>query len=87
MSEKLSFTEINGQHVELLSARTVLSVAGITKTGGVCGGHGGHGGDGGDGTGGIGVNALNIILQHAQYNDAANGYGGAGGDANGGACH
>jgi hypothetical protein len=86
MSEALSFTEIDGQHVELLSARTVLS-AGIIKTGGVCGGQGGHGGNGGNGTGGIGVNLLNIILQHTQNNDAGNGYGGAGGDANGGACH
>jgi hypothetical protein len=56
--------------VELLPARTVLSSAGIAKTGGQCDGNGGTGGNGGDGTGGIGVNLLNIILQHTQYSDA-----------------
>ena len=34
---------------------------------------------GGDAYGGIGVNALNIILQHDQFNEAANAYGGQGG--------
>lgn len=90
MSDALSFTEIDGQHVELLPARTVLSLTGgIAKTGGggVCGGTGGIGGNGGNATGGIGVNALNIILQHTQYNDAANAFGGPGGSANGGNCH
>jgi len=87
MFDALSFTEIDGQSAELLPSRTVLSLAGIAKTNGQCGGHGGTGGNGGNGSGGIGVNLLNIVLQHAQYNDAANGYGGAGGDANGGTCH
>jgi hypothetical protein len=88
MSDALSFTEIDGQHVELLPARTVLSLAGIAKTGGgVCGGSGGVGGNGGDAYGGIGVNALNIILQHDQFNEAANAYGGQGGSADGGKCH
>lgn len=84
MFDAVSFTEIDGQRVELLPTRTVLSLAGIAKTGGQCGG---HGGTGGDGSGGIGVNLLNIILQHTQYNDAANGHGGAGGSADGGNCH
>lgn len=87
MSDALSFTEIDGQHVELLPARTVLSMTGFVKTGGQCGGNGGTGGNGGDAYGGIGVNALNIILQHHQYNDAANAFGGDGGSADGGACH
>lgn len=87
MFDALSFTEIDGQRIELLPARTALSLAGIAKAGGQCGGNGGTGGNGGNGTGGIGVNLLNIILQHAQYNDAANGFGGAGGNADGGNCH
>jgi len=88
MTDVLSFTEIDGQHIELLPARTVLSLTGgIAKTGGQCGGHGGVGGNGGDATGGIGVNLLNIILQPEQFNEAANAYGGAGGSANGGDCH
>jgi hypothetical protein len=88
MSDALSFTEIDSQHVELLPVRTVLSLTGFVKTGGgVCGGTGGTGGNGGNATGGIGVNALNIILQHTQFNEAANAYGGVGGSANGGACH
>lgn len=85
MSDALSFAEIDGQHVELLPARTVLSM--IKATGGQCGGNGGTGGNGGEGEGGIGVNALNIVLPDEQYNYAANGYGGNGGDANGGVCH
>jgi hypothetical protein len=88
MFDALSFTEIDGQRVELLPARTVLSLTGsIVKAGGQCGGNGGTGGNGGDGTGGIGVNLLNIILQHKQDNYAANGFGGAGGSADGGSCH
>jgi len=88
MPDALSFTEIDGQHVELLPARTVLSLTGsIAKTGGgQCGGNGGTGGNGGDAYGGVGVNALNIILQPHQFNEAANAYGGAGGSANGAPC-
>ncbi|HXT45039.1 MAG TPA: hypothetical protein VN748_13140 [Pseudonocardiaceae bacterium] len=88
MPDALSFTEIDGQHVELLPARTVLSLTGsIAKTGGQCGGNGGVGGNGGDAYGGIGVNLLNIILQPHQLNSAANAYGGAGGSADGAPCH
>jgi hypothetical protein len=88
MSDALSFTEIDGQHIELLPARTVLSLIGI-KTGGKehCGGDGGTGGNGGAAYGGIGVQALNIILQHQQDNFAANAWGGAGGNADGGPCY
>lgn len=84
MSDFFSFTEINGQHVELLPARTVLSMVSMN---GQCGGNGGHGGNGGDGEGGLGINLLNIDLIGDQTNSAANGYGGNGGSANGGACN
>jgi hypothetical protein len=42
MSEALSLTQIEGQHVELLPARTVLS---LFSAGGDMGGDGGYGGD------------------------------------------
>ena len=83
MSDGLSFAEIDGQHVELLPARTVLS---LFSAGGDCcgGGDGGTGGAGGDAQGGIGVNLLNINLLGSQDNIAGSAAGGAGGDANGG---
>ena len=81
MSGALSFTEINGQHVELLPARTVLS---LFSAGGGRGGNGGVGGEGGTGRGGLGVNLLNINLFGDQTNSAGDGFGGAGGSANGG---
>ena len=58
MSDTLSFAEIDGQHVELLPARTVLSLVSA------CGcDHGSHGGGGGGnagdgGNGGVGGAAL-----------------------------
>lgn len=51
MSGALSFAEIDGQRMELLPARTVLS---LFSTGG--GGDGGEGGSGGTGRGGVGIN-------------------------------
>ena len=85
MSDALSFVEIDGQHVELLPARTVMS---LLHTGGGensgRGGNGGEGGKGGAGRGGIGVNLLNIDLFGDQLNSAGDGTGGAGGAANGG---
>jgi hypothetical protein len=83
MSDAVSFTEIDGQHVELLPARTVMS---LFVAGGCKGGDGGVGGDGGNGQGGIGVNLLNINLLGSQTNSAGNGVGGAGGSADGGDC-
>ena len=74
MSDGLSFAEIDGQHVELLPARTVLS---LFSAGG---GDGGAGGAGGDGQGGIGVNLLNINVLGKQANIAGSGFGGAGGE-------
>ncbi|MGB9281008.1 MAG: hypothetical protein WCB57_13140 [Pseudonocardiaceae bacterium] len=73
MSDALSFAEIDGQHVELLPARTVMSRFSM----GGC-----HGGNGGKGEGGIGLNVLNIDLLGDQTNNAGNGVGGNGGDCN-----
>jgi hypothetical protein len=56
MSDALSFTEIDGQHVELLPARTVMST--FRAGGGEEGGDGGYGGNGGNAQGGVGVNVL-----------------------------
>lgn len=63
MPDALSFAEIDGQYLELLPARTVLSVVGrnIYYGNGNDGGPGGIGGDGGTGgnalDGGTGGNA------------------------------
>jgi hypothetical protein len=97
MFDTLSLAEIDDQHVELLPARTVLSLFNTGGCGhdggghggggddGGRGGNGGFGGDGGTGRGGIGVNLLNIDLFGDQTNSAGNGVGGDGGNANGGA--
>jgi hypothetical protein len=78
MSDALSFAEIDGQHVELLPARTVLSVFAM-------GGKGGSntGGDGGSARGGLGVivSLIPITLLGDQVNSAGNATGGAGGSA------
>ena len=92
MSDTLSFTEIDGQHGELLPARTVLSLFSTCGCGGGHGGggnagdggNGGVGGNGGTGRGGLGINLLNVNLFGDQTNSAGNGIGGAGGSANGG---
>lgn len=60
MSDTLSFAEIAGQHVELLPARTILSLLSPGGHGGSSHGDGGHGdggdegGEGGEGGGGSG---------------------------------
>jgi hypothetical protein len=72
MPDTLSFAEIDGQHVELLPARTVLSLFSTGRSGGSGhgdsdhgdsdhggksgGGNGGTAGAGGQGVGGIGAN-------------------------------
>jgi hypothetical protein len=74
MSDALSFAEIDGQHVELLPARTVLS----------CCGGGGKGGDGGSAQGGLGINLLSGIgILGTGTASAGDAFGGAGGSANG----
>ena len=85
MSVALSLAEIDAQHVELLPARTVLSLFSVGGCGygkGPAGG-GGDGGVGGTGQGGIGINLLNINWAN-QTNIAGSGFGGAGGSADGG---
>ena len=83
MSDAVSFAEIDGQHVELLPARTVMSLF-STGSGGGRGGNGGGGGKGGVGRGGLGLNLLNINLFGDQVNSAGDCTGGAGGDSLGG---
>jgi hypothetical protein len=83
MSDALNFAEIDGQHVELLPARTVMSMFN-TVGGGGRGGNGGDGGMGGKGRCGLGLNILNIDLFGDQTNDAGSGFGGAGGASDGG---
>ena len=85
MSDALTFAQLDGQHVELLPARTVLSLFSAGPLGGGRGGNGGLGGPGGTGRGGLGANLININLFGDQTNTAGNGFGGAGGTANGGA--
>lgn len=87
MSNALSCAEIDGQYVELLPARTVMSAFSF-GCGGCGGGHGGDGGTGGNGgsaQGGLGINLLSGIgilgTGVASAGDAA---GGNGGSANGG---
>ncbi|MDQ2882415.1 MAG: hypothetical protein M3Y48_14730 [Actinomycetota bacterium] len=71
MSDALTFTEIDGQHVELLPARTVMSMFVA----------GNKGGDGGSAQGGLGVNVLSGIgvlgTGTASGGDAAGGAGGS----------
>jgi hypothetical protein len=83
MSDALSFVEADSQHVELLPARTLMSILHTNASGGR-GGNAGEGGKGGQGRGGIGLNILNIDLFGDQTNDAGDGTGGAGGNAAGG---
>jgi hypothetical protein len=72
MSDALSFTEIVGQQVELLPARTVMSMFFVA-------------GGGGDGpTGGSGPNLLDIGSLPTQTNSASDGLGGHGGGASAG---
>jgi hypothetical protein len=88
MSDALSFADVDGQHVELLPARTVMSAfraCGCEGGGGEEGGNGGVGGNGGSAQGGLGINVLSGLgvlgTGTASAGDAA---GGPGGSANGG---
>ena len=73
MSDALSFVEIDGQHVELLPARTVMSMFHA----------GNHGGNGGNGQGGVGVNVLSGIgVLGTGVASGGDGSGGNGGDGN-----
>jgi hypothetical protein len=74
MSDSFSFTEMDGQRVELLPARTVLSM--INKAGG-----GGGNCRGGDAYGGIGIGVVLDLLSTGSHTpiNAGNAYGGHGG--------
>jgi hypothetical protein len=71
---KLSFAEIDSQHVELLPARTAMS---MFILGNCCGG-GGGGGGGGDKLAScvVGINELNLGLGLILATGTANGGGG-----------
>ncbi|MBV8539153.1 MAG: hypothetical protein JO063_04025 [Pseudonocardiales bacterium] len=69
MSDALSFAELDGQQVELLPARTVLST--FTQ--------GADGGTAIDGTDGVGVIGINRLIP-----GGGNGYGTPGSNADGG---
>jgi hypothetical protein len=73
MSDSVNFTELDGQHVELLPARTVLSMF-ITQ-----GADGGNAGNGSNGTGSFGMKILGMEIPPG----AGNGMGAAGDSANG----
>ncbi len=83
MSDALSSAELDGQRVELLPSRTVLSL--FSAVGGGRGGEGGLGAPGGVGRGGLGLNLINANVLGDQTNLAGSGVGGEGGGATGGA--
>ena len=84
MSHALSAAELEGQRVELLPARTVMSL--FSAGGGAGrGGNGGLGGNGAVGRGGLGANLINVNLLGDQTNFAGTGTGGEGGVGAGGA--
>ncbi len=71
MSDTVSSAEFDGQHVELLPARTVLSLFSAND--------GGVGGNGMDAAGKLGINVLGIPL----IPGGGNATGGGGASANG----
>jgi hypothetical protein len=79
MFDAVSFVEIDSQHVELLPARTVMS---LLHAGG---GDGGKGGAGGSAQGGLGINILSGIgILGTGTASAGDAFGGNGGSADGG---
>jgi hypothetical protein len=87
MSDALSFAEIDGQHPELLPARTVLSMFSVGGSRGGDAGNAGQGGTGGAGGKGMGkVDFVHnwIYVEGDNYNNLTSGNGGAGGAADGG---
>ncbi|MGH3852777.1 MAG: hypothetical protein ACRDR6_04620 [Pseudonocardiaceae bacterium] len=75
--------ELDGQRVELLPARIVLSLFSTGVTG--PGGNGGLGASGGKATGGLGLNLVNANVLGDQTNYTGSGFGGEGGASTGGA--
>jgi hypothetical protein len=75
MFDAMSFGEIDGQHVELLPARTVLSLFATGSS------TGGDGGNGGNAQGGLGINVLSGIgILGTGVASAGSATGGGGGD-------
>lgn len=72
MSDELGFAELDTQQVELLPARTVLSML-------ARGSNGGGAGNGTDGKGALGMKVLNMPL----IPGGGNGFGTPGANANG----
>jgi hypothetical protein len=87
MSDALTLAEIDAQHVELLPARTVLSLFGAGGPKGGDAGNGGPGGYGGTGEGKAAFNHNWIYVEGDMYNALTGGQGGSadGGAATGGA--
>src|SRR6476646_7879880 len=78
MSDALSFVEIDGQHVELLPARTVMSTFSMHEC---------EAGNGGSAQGGLGINLLSGIgILGTGIASAGDATGGNGGSADGGDC-
>ena len=74
MSDALSFAEIDEQHLELLPARTVMSMFSAD----CC--RGGEGGNGGNAQGGLGINILSGIgILGTGVASAGDAFGGNGG--------
>lgn len=73
MSDTVSFTELDGQHAELLPARTVLSMFSLQGT------DGGTASDGANGVGTFGMKILGMEIPPG----GGNGIGSAGESANG----
>jgi hypothetical protein len=82
MSDALSLAELDGQRVELLPSRTLLSLFSAAAG---RGGNGGLGAPGGVGRGGLGLNLINANVLGDQTNLTGSGVGGQGGGATGGA--
>lgn len=84
MSDALTLAEIDAQHVELLPARTVLSLF-MTAGGAGRGGNGGGENPGGPArASGLALNLINANLFGDQTNSAGDAFGGAGGPNPGG---
>lgn len=77
MSDALSFAEFDGQQVELLPARTVLSLF-------AQGTDGGYGAPGLPGYGDVGLKIFGIPIGNSNSSGSGSGIGGDGGSANGG---
>jgi hypothetical protein len=88
MSDALSFAEVDGQHVELLPARTVLSMFRAVVGGGGDAGNAGAGGTSGTGGAGSGKAALAdnwFYTEGDVINTVTGGQGAPSGAADGGA--